>query len=86
MPPSTSDIKTAIEKHLPDAQKFLSDIIAIPSLGGDEAAVMDYAFNAFAHIANVEKIPLTNALRDDPLYSDPIPDITYNGRYNIRAI
>ena len=32
----------------------------------------------------VERVPMTNALRDDPDYSSPIPDIEYDGRYNLR--
>lgn len=79
-------IRAAVEKRLGEATKLLGDIIAIPSLDGEEAAVMDFAFDAFSGIAEVEKVELSDALREDELYSDPIPSIDYDGRYNIRAV
>ena len=57
-----------------------------PSLPGAESAVTDLAAEAFARVAEVRRVEMTNALRDDPDYSDPIPDIDYTGRSNLRAV
>lgn len=32
------------------------------------------------------RIPLSNALKSDPDYSDPVPDINYDGRFNLRVV
>ena len=32
----------------------------------------------------VERVPLSDAIRSDPDYSDPIPDLRYDGRFNLR--
>ena len=34
----------------------------------------------------VEKVPMSNALRDDPDYSTPVPNIAYDGRFNLRVV
>jgi len=66
-------------------ERFLTELIRIPSTPGKEAAAMDYAFKAFSELdICVEKIPLDNSIKQDPDYSSPIPDIDYEGRYNLR--
>ncbi len=64
---------------------MLCDLIRIPSLPGREAEAVEYAARRFAGIAEVEMVPLSNALRSDPDYADPIPGIEYDGRSVIRA-
>ena len=78
-------IARAVEARLPDARELLADLIAIPSLSGHESAAMECAERAFAKISEVRRVPLSNALRDDPDYSDPITGIDYDGRWNLRA-
>jgi acetylornithine deacetylase/succinyl-diaminopimelate desuccinylase-like protein len=79
-------LAAAIERRLPDAQRFLADLIATPSLSGHEQDAMLRAERAFTDICNVERIPMSNALRDDRDYSDPVPGIEYDGRWNLRAV
>ncbi|MCG3178482.1 MAG: Acetylornithine deacetylase [Phycisphaerae bacterium] len=79
-------IRQAVAACLPEARQLLADLIATPSLPGAEQAAMDRAADAFAAIAEVQRIPLCDALRDDPDYSDPVPGITYDGRSNVRAV
>lgn len=78
-------IASAIAARMGDAQQFLADLIATPSLSGQESAAMELVERAFAKVSDVRRVPMTNALRDDKDYSDPIPGIEYDGRWNVRA-
>ena len=52
-------IQQAVEKLLPDAQRFLADLIRIPSLPGQEHEAMLYCEREFAKLGVVvERIPL----------------------------
>lgn len=78
-------IRATVARLMPEMEKFLSDLVRLPSTPGQEAEAMEYMAGAFAgHEANVEKIPLSDALKNDPDYSDPIPGIIYDGRFNLR--
>ena len=46
---------------------------------------MDCAAARFARVGEVERIPLSNALREDEDYADPVPGIEYDGRSNLRV-
>lgn len=46
---------------------------------------MECVERAFASISHVQRVPLSNTLRNDKDYSDPIPGIEYDGRWNICA-
>lgn len=67
-----------------EARDFLCDLIRFPSLSGQEEAAMEYAARRFAELGEVERVPLSNALRDDPDYSDPVRGLDYEGRFNLR--
>ena len=45
---------------------------------------MDIAAEAFTPLAEVRLVEMTNALRDDKDYSDPVGEIDYTGRGNLR--
>ncbi len=77
-------IRDAVAARSAEAQQFLADLIAAPSLAGDEAAAMDIAATAFDKLADVQRVEMTNALRDDRDYSDPVGGIDYTGRSNLR--
>ncbi len=48
---------------------------------------MEYLVEQFGRFdVEIEKIPLSDELKSDPDYSSPIPDITYDGRYNLRIV
>jgi acetylornithine deacetylase len=80
-------IRQAVGKLLPDAQRFLADLIRIPSLPGQEHEAMLFCEREFGQLGvSVERIPLADALKSDPDYSDPVPDISYNGRFNLRVV
>jgi len=80
-------IRQTVEKLLPDAQRFLADLIRLPSLPGHEHEVLLLCEREFARLGvTVERVPLFDALRDDPDYSTPVPGLTYDGRFNLRVV
>ena len=66
-------------------EQFLCDLIRFPSLPGKEQQAVEYAAPRFAEVGEVERIRLSNALREDEDYSDPVPGIEYEGRSNLRV-
>jgi acetylornithine deacetylase len=48
---------------------------------------MRFAHQAFRSVSSqARRVKLSDTLRSDPDYSTPIPDLRYDGRYNVRAI
>ena len=80
-----ADISKAVQARLSDATKFLSDLVAIPSLSGQEQNAMACCEQAFKKLAGTERVELSNALRKDPDFSSPVEGIDYTGRWNLRA-
>jgi len=82
---SLSEIRAAVETAHRGTVEFLCDLIRFPSLPGDEQAAVDYAARRFAEVGEVERIPLTNALRTDEDYADSVRGLEYEGRSNLRV-
>jgi acetylornithine deacetylase/succinyl-diaminopimelate desuccinylase-like protein len=82
---SLSEIRAAVQALQHEAERFLCDLIRFPSLPGKEQEAMECAAQRFAEVGEVERIPLTNALREDKDYADPMPGIAYEGRSNLRV-
>jgi len=80
------DIRSAVAARLGEAQQFLAELIATPSLPGEEAAAIDLAAEAFSRVAEVRRVGMTNALREDADYCDVIEGIEYDGRDNLRIV
>ncbi|MBI3945042.1 MAG: M20/M25/M40 family metallo-hydrolase [Armatimonadetes bacterium] len=80
-----NDIRAAVAAALPEAERLLCDLIRFPSTPGKEADAVDYAARRFAELAEVERVPLSNALREDEDFSDPIPGLEYDGRSQLRV-
>ncbi len=79
-------IRDAVRRHLPETTDFLRELIATPSLPGDEAAAAACAEAAFGPVAaTVERVPFPEGITDDPDYSSPVPDLDYAGRHNLRV-
>jgi acetylornithine deacetylase len=83
--PSLSEIRAAVETVHRGTAEFLCDLIRFPSLPGKEQGAVDYAARRFAEVGEVERIPLTNALRTDEDYADPVRGLEYEGRSNLRV-
>ncbi len=86
MPVTPEAVQNAVSACLPQAVDFLSKLIAIPSLSAEEMQAMSFAEGAFKQTADVERIELSNALKDDKDYSDPITGIDYEDRHNLRVV
>ena len=74
-----------IRDLMPEAEQFLAEFLRFPSVSGKEHEAMLFLDERFGELdVEVERVPMTNALRADPDYSDPIPDLAYDGRFNLR--
>ena len=77
-------IRSAVAAGQAETTQFLCDLIRFPSLSGQEQGAVDCAAARFAEVAEVERVPLCNSLREDEDYSDPVRGIEYEGRSNLR--
>jgi len=85
MPLDRKAIREAVGDLMPSARDFLCRLISFPSTSGKEHELMCWAEEAFEKLGvEVERVPLSNAIKDDEDYSSPIPDIEYEGRFNLR--
>lgn len=81
-------LRTAVERRLPETGDFLSELIRFPSTSGREHEALCFLRDRFARIGDfvVEERPMSDALKDDPDYSSPVPDLRYDGRFNLRIV
>ncbi|OGV54684.1 MAG: hypothetical protein A2017_19390 [Lentisphaerae bacterium GWF2_44_16] len=81
-----TEIKKTVEKFLPETQKFLCDIIRYPTTPGNEHELMLFLEDTFKTMnVRTDRVPLSDDITKDPDYCDPVPDIKYNGRFNLRV-
>jgi acetylornithine deacetylase len=74
-----------IESLLPQTQKLLCELLRFPSTPGQELDAMRFLETQFSELGvKVERVPLSDSIKKDPDYSDPVPDIKYDGRFNLR--
>jgi acetylornithine deacetylase len=78
------DLRAAVNAVRRDTERFLCDLIRVPSLPGQEADAIDRAAKWFDGIAEVERIPLSDDLLKDEDYADPVKGLHYSGRSNLR--
>jgi acetylornithine deacetylase len=77
--------KDKYDDFLPKTIDFLKKLIRFPSLSGQEEDVIQFMYQSFRPLAGeVELIPLSDTLLNDPEYSSPILGIKYNGRHYLR--
>ncbi len=78
-------VRDAVADQLGEARRLLCDLVAIPSPSGFEADALNYVEQAFAPLADVRRVEMTNDLKLDPEYQDFLPNLDYAGRYNLVA-
>jgi len=80
-------MKDIVAKLLPDAERFLCDLIRFPSTPGQEHEAMLFAEKEFKKIGGVtvERVMMSDAIKNDPDYSTPVEGINYDGRFNLRV-
>jgi len=84
VPLDPADVRQAVDARLPEAKRLLCELIAIPSLPGQEAPAVELLADAFAPLGDLGRVPLGDWLRSDRDFSDPIDGIEYEGRSNLR--
>lgn len=65
-------------------EKLLIGMLKIPSVSGKEQAVQDYIFKELSKIGAICKnIPASDKILSHTEYSDPVKNLTYEGRSNL---
>ena len=83
---TTAAIRQTVGDLLGTAERFLIQCMMFPSTSGNEHDLLQFLNGAFASLrCAVEPVPMSNQLRLDPDYSNPIPDLNYDGRFNLRV-
>jgi len=78
-------IRSTVDELVPSAVQFLSKLISFPSTSGNEHELMGWAEEAFGELGvEVTRVPLSDTIKQDEDYSSPIPDLRYDGRFNLR--
>jgi acetylornithine deacetylase len=77
-------VRSAVAAAGSATAEFLADLVRFPSLPGREAEAMDFAARRFAAVAEIERVPLSDALLSDHDYASPVPELRYEGRCNLR--
>lgn len=74
-----------VDRLMPSTADFLAKLISFPSTSGKEHELMCWAEEAFRALGvEVTRVPLSDEIRDDEDYSSPIPNLRYQGRFNLR--
>jgi acetylornithine deacetylase len=79
-------LSARLDARLGEAVRLLEELIAIPSLSGEEqgaAACVERALEGIGIVPERAKIPAS--IRDDPDYSCPELNLSYEGRHNVFA-
>ena len=80
-------MKDTIHELLPTAVEFLCEIIRFQSFSGQETECANFIYERMAPLVDdIEKIALDQALIEDPDYSTPVPNLRYDGRFNLRLV
>jgi acetylornithine deacetylase len=80
-------VRRAVESNLSAALDFLGKLVRFPSTSGKEREAMLFLEEELRRVrgVKVERVALDDSIRRDPDYSDPIPDLSYAGRFNLRV-
>lgn len=82
---SVESVRTAASKLLPETKQFLCELITYPSLSGQEQGAMLFLERSLNDLTvDIEKVAMTDAIVSDPDYCSPIPNLKYDGRFNLR--
>lgn len=78
-------LNRTVRALLPDTQRFLSSLVGFPSISGKEHEAMLFLEEEFRQLnLVVERSVISDSIRTDPDYSDPVPDLHYGDRFNLR--
>ena len=78
------DIKSLASKYLPEAESFLTGIIGIPSVSGEnEEEVQEYIRRKFESFGTPELKEIPDGLKKDPEYTSGSREFDYSKRKNL---
>lgn len=82
----TKALAETLAANLEPAGRLLSDLIAIPSLRGQEKEVCRFLLSRIEGLVDsAELVPIPDAIQDDPDYSFRLENFSYAGTANLRA-
>ena len=82
--PSRQELLAAASKHRPLLEKFLKDLIRVPSVHGQESGVQLLVREYFEDLGrHVTEVPMDEELREDPEYTLADTEVPYEGRNNL---
>ena len=85
MMPDDAAIDRCIDSLAGESTEFLCDLIRIPSTRGNEGPVSRMAYARMKEFCtHAELMHIPESFKDDPLYSWPLPDLTYEQSENLR--
>jgi len=85
MPLDENTINEAIDSLAGDTTEFLCDLIRIPSTRGNEGPVNRLVAERMKDLCtDAELMQIPESFKDDPLYSWPLPGLTYENTQNLR--
>jgi acetylornithine deacetylase len=85
MPLDPKLVKKTIDSLSRDTTEFLCDLIRIPSVRGSEGPANRLVAEHMKELCTeVELMQIPESFKDDPLYSWPLPGLTYENTQNLR--
>ena len=85
MPLEENIVNEAIDSLVGETTEFLCDMIRIPSTRGNEGPVNRLVAERMKELCTVaELMQIPESFQDDPLYSWPLPGLTYENTQNLR--
>ena len=85
MPIEEKSVNEALNSLAGESTAFLCDMIRIPSVRGNEGPVNRLVAERMKELCTgVELMQIPESFKDDPLYSWPLPGLTYENTQNLR--
>ena len=85
MPLDENIVNEAVDSLAGETTEFLCDLIRIPSTRGNEGPVNRLAAEKMQGLCtHTELMQIPESFKDDPLYSWPLPGLTYENTQNLR--
>jgi acetylornithine deacetylase len=87
MPLGANIVSGAMDSLVGETTEFLCDLIRIPSTRGHEGPAIRLTHAVLKdHCDEAKLMQIPETLRDDPLYSWPMPDLVYHDTQNLRLV
>lgn len=81
------NLKKLIAELWPETERFLCDLIKIPSLSGHENEAICFLFDQFDEFSvDAEKVKFPDAIVEDPEYNYTYEKTDWNDKYNLRIV